>query len=124
MCTVHHNALFRSFSKSRGQSSQVDEPSLTGPARLRDTRCEERGPKGTLGMEMLTRRPGEQGHAQSSVPGGGSGLCESLETGGERSQVLWAQQGRAEGRGPRPVPVHRAEGWQAEQRTLISIPRR
>ena len=65
--------------------------------------------KGRREQRRWSGRPGEQGHALSSVPMGGSGLHGSLEMGGERSQVLWAQHGRAEGRGLRPVPVGRAE---------------
>lgn len=49
--------------------------------------------KGPRERRCWSGRPGEQGHAQSSVPGSGSGLHGSLEKGGERGQVLWAQHG-------------------------------
>lgn len=69
--------------------------------------------KGPRERRRWSGRPGEQGHAQSSVPEGGSGLRGSLEMGGERGQVLWAQHGRAEGRGLWPVPVGSAEQGRA-----------
>lgn len=63
------------------------------------------------GNNAMTGFP--QGSTTLGPPRCEKGLRGSLEMGGERGQVLWAQHGRAEGRGLRPVPVGSAEQGRA-----------